>query len=115
MPCRKPVLLKVARPEALKGVVFPCPVNPEWITVGSPTGLSRTRVIEGRTMSFVTLTCPKCSVELKAPPGLPVGRKVLCRGCGTTFAVQAATAEKARSASRGMGRLLLVGGILGGV
>jgi hypothetical protein len=83
-------------------------------------------------MLATKIVCPNCARELKTPTPLPVGRKVLCRQCGTTFGVQpvsgdAAPAPTKRPASAapapiavsdnggGTNKMLLIGGVIGGV
>src|SRR5260370_10308159 len=70
---------------------FPCPVKPDKVRVRFDIDCREARTpypSEGRTMLATKVICPNCSRTLMAATPLPVGKKVLCRQCGTTFGVQ---------------------------
>ncbi len=79
-------------------------------------------------MLATKVICPNCSRTLKSATPLPVGKKVLCRQCGTSFGVQPddgpstpaptrqlADPEPADPAPGGMSKGLIFGGIIAGV
>jgi hypothetical protein len=41
----------------------------------------------------IVVSCPECQKQIKAPPELQ-GKKIRCKGCGTTFPVPAASAAE---------------------
>jgi hypothetical protein len=46
--------------------------------------------------STVTVTCPECGKQLKAPPAV-LGKKIRCKGCGHAFAARAEEDEPAKA------------------
>jgi hypothetical protein len=81
-------------------------------------------------MLATKVVCPNCSRLLKTTTALPVGKKVLCRQCGTTFGVQPddgpptpaparrlptppAAVPVAEAAPGGANKALLFGGVIG--
>src|SRR5262245_31899131 len=54
---------------------------------------------EGRAMATVTITCPECDKQIKAPAEV-LGKKIRCKGCGSTFAARADEAQLARPAPK---------------
>jgi hypothetical protein len=79
-------------------------------------------------MLATKVVCPNCSRTLKTATALPVGKKVLCRQCGTTFSVTADNSPRTPAPSRrlapapvaepvapapgGLNKVLLFGGVL---
>jgi hypothetical protein len=53
-------------------------------------------------MLATNVVCPNCSRTLKTATPLPVGRKVLCRQCGTTFGVQPGAGPTTPAPVKGM-------------
>src|SRR5947209_827111 len=47
----------------------------------------------------ISITCPNCKNHLRGPAEVQ-GRKVKCKGCGTTFTVPPAPAAKPQAAAR---------------
>src|SRR5262245_19615584 len=42
----------------------------------------------------ITITCPECTKQLKAPPEV-AGKKIRCKSCGATFVAKGATGKAA--------------------
>jgi DNA-directed RNA polymerase subunit M/transcription elongation factor TFIIS len=47
--------------------------------------------------STITVTCPECDKQLKAPSD-SIGKKIRCKACGATFSARAAAAKADKSA-----------------
>ena len=56
----------------------------------------RRRRVEDFMASPILVSCPQCQKQIKAPPEAQ-GKKIRCKGCGNTFAVQAEAAAPAQA------------------